>query len=113
MMRVERDENARRKPVEAPRKPVKRLGVSKSALEVRDLLVAVRKARGLRALDVSQTLHVTRSAVSAFESGKTPPRWESLQQYADAVGCRVVMVVDDLDPVADEEDSEVARRAGK
>ena len=113
MLRVERDENAPGKPVEAPRKPVRRLGVSKSTLEVRDLLVAVRKDRGLTAAEIALRLCLTRSAVSAFETGKKSPRLESLHQYADALGCRVVMVVDDLGPVAVEEDSEVARRAGK
>lgn len=96
MLRVERGRNAPGKPVEAPRRPVRRLGVSKSAWDIRDLLKALRAEKGMTATEVSEIVGVSRTAIYHFENGTRMPKMDTLSKYAEALGCRVVLVLDEF-----------------
>lgn len=60
-------------------------------------LVAHRKAQGLSQVDVATRLGVSQATVSEAEAGPgsdAGPRLSSLQRYARAVGCKLVVSVD-------------------
>jgi transcriptional regulator with XRE-family HTH domain len=56
-----------------------------------DFILAARHAAGLTQADVAQRMGTTQSAVARLEAGggtRTPPL-NTLQRYAQALGCRV------------------------
>lgn len=58
-----------------------------------DALVAARRSQGITQNVVAQTIDVTQSTVSQFESEGSDPRLRTLQRYARAVGMRVVFTL--------------------
>ena len=60
-------------------------------VDLRDRLVARRKALGLRKKDVARHVQVSRSTISEFENSLNEPHLSTLQGYARAVGLRITM----------------------
>lgn len=64
-------------------------------------LRALRRARGLRQVDVAEQLGMTDSNVSLIESGRVETPIKNLEAYAALVGARVVIELEsDDDPEA-------------
>lgn len=57
-----------------------------SSKSVMDVLVQIRKDKGLRQVDVAKSLGIGQPAVSELESGVTSPRLDTLARYAEALG---------------------------
>lgn len=61
-------------------------------------LVALRKEKQLRQVDVAASMGVGQPSVSELERGETNPRLDTLQRYARAIGVRIEFeVVNDGD----------------
>ena len=58
-------------------------------------LTELRKARGIRQVDIARIVGVTQPVISELESGKTSPRLATLITYANALGMTIVVVKDD------------------
>lgn len=52
-------------------------------------LVALRKDKDLRQVDVAASMGVGQPSVSELERGETNPRLDTLQRYARAIGVRI------------------------
>lgn len=52
-------------------------------------LVALRKDKGLRQVDVAASMGVGQPSVSELERGETNPRLDTLQRYAAAIGVSI------------------------
>lgn len=70
---------------------------------VRRLLKAHRESLGLSRQSLADTLGVNRSAVFKWEQGQLQLPWDRLDDWANAVGCHLVIVVEpgntgDMDP---------------
>lgn len=61
-------------------------------------LVALRKSKSLRQVDVAEKMGVGQPSVSELERGETNPKLDTLQRYAAAIGVHIEFeVVDDGD----------------
>lgn len=58
-------------------------------------LVALRKSKGLRQVDVAASMGVGQPSVSELERGETNPRLDTLQRYAHAIGVSIEFEVVD------------------
>ena len=54
-------------------------------------LVAARARAGLSQSEVAQRMGTTQSVVARLEGGKATPSLRSVQRYAQAIGCRAVV----------------------
>lgn len=52
-------------------------------------LVALRRASGLRQVDVAAAMGVGQPSVSELERGETSPKLSTLQRYARAIGAKI------------------------
>ena len=57
-------------------------------------LIAARTQAGLTQADVAERMGTTQSTVARLEAGKAVPSLRSLQRYAQAVGCRAVVLLE-------------------
>lgn len=73
-----------------------RAGAYQQLDELLRQLKAAREAKGLSLADVTALTGMDRSAISRLESGqRSNPTIETLVRYADAVGKRIVLSLDD------------------
>lgn len=56
-------------------------------------LKRVRVANGITQHDVAERMGIVQAAVSRIESGTHSPSVDMLEKYADAVGCRLEIVI--------------------
>jgi predicted transcriptional regulator len=54
-------------------------------------LTAMRQARDISQTEVARRMGTTQSAISDLEGGGTDPRISTLQRYARAIGCQVIL----------------------
>ena len=54
-------------------------------------LVAARSRAGLTQLEVATRMGTSQSVIARLEGGKRPPSLRTVQRYAEAVGCRAVL----------------------
>jgi len=57
-------------------------------------LISARTEAGLTQADVAERMGTTQSTVARLEAGKAVPSLRSLQRYAQAVGCRAVVLLE-------------------
>lgn len=67
--------------------------LAESELELIELLVAAREAKGWKPADLARELGVDRSTVTKFESGGTNPTMATINRYAEAVGAMISYTV--------------------
>ncbi|WP_341513632.1 helix-turn-helix transcriptional regulator [Rhodococcus qingshengii] len=67
--------------------------LAESELELIELLVAAREAKGWKPADLARELGVDRSTVTRFESGGTNPTMATINRYAEAVGAMISYTV--------------------
>lgn len=58
-----------------------------------DRLKKIRLANGLTQQYVADMIGIAQTSLSRIEAGKHSPSVELLERYADAVGCRIEIVV--------------------
>lgn len=58
-------------------------------MNVLNALVALRKDRGMRQVDVARAMGIGQPSVSELERGEVSPRLSTLQRYASAVGATI------------------------
>ena len=78
------------RPVESP--------AAELVAEIAAALSEVRRARGLRQVDVALLMGTTQSCVSDFERAKTNPELAFVARYAAAVGARLRVEVEPAEP---------------
>ena len=66
-------------------------------------LVEARKKAELRQVDVAERMGIGQPSVSEFERGETSPKLETLQKYAEAIGCTLNIYIS---PDSEREDSD-------
>jgi DNA-binding XRE family transcriptional regulator len=75
-----------------------RMAVLDRLQELFDQLKAAREAKGLSLADVTERTGMDRSALSKLETGQRPnPTIETLARYAEAVGKRLVVSLEDAE----------------
>jgi transcriptional regulator with XRE-family HTH domain len=52
-----------------------------------------KESSGFRQVDVAKAMGVGQPSVSEFEKGKTNPRLDTIQRYAEAIGVRIELKV--------------------
>ena len=57
-------------------------------------LISARTEAGLTQAEVAERMGTTQSTVARLEAGKAVPSLRSLQRYAQAVGCRAVVLLE-------------------
>jgi len=57
-------------------------------------LIAARARAGLTQEEVAARMGTTQSTIARLESGKRPPSLRTVQRYAQAVGCRAVVRIE-------------------
>jgi predicted transcriptional regulator len=57
-------------------------------------LIAARARAGLSQAEVAQRMGTTQSVVARLESGKRPPSLRTVQRYAQALGARAVVRIE-------------------
>ena len=60
-------------------------------------LLAARTRAGLSQAEMARRMQTTQSAVSRLESGKTLPSLRTLNSYARAMGCKVVIKLEAIE----------------
>lgn len=69
-------------------------------------LTEIRKAQGLRQIDIAEAVGVTQPVISEFESGKTEPRIATVIKYAHVLGYGLVLIPLSLEEVKKDATSE-------
>lgn len=69
-------------------------------------LVEIRKAQGLRQIDMAEAVGVTQPVISEFESGKTEPRIKTVIKYAHVLGYGIVLIPQTFEEVKNDDASE-------
>jgi len=59
-------------------------------------LVAIRRSRELRQADVADSLGLAQPTISQFEADRQSPRLDTVIKYANAIGARVTVLVEQL-----------------
>lgn len=59
-------------------------------------LLAARARAGLTQEQVAARMGTTQSTIARLESGQRPPSLRTVQRYAEAVGCRAVVRIEQL-----------------
>jgi len=67
-----------------------------SEFETAHELVAARARAGLTQEEVAARMGTTQSTIARLESGKRPPSLRTVQRYAQAVGCRAVLRIENM-----------------
>ena len=65
-----------------------------SEFETARELIAARARAGLTQQEVAARMGTTQSTIARLESGKRPPSLRTVQRYAQAVGCRAVVRIE-------------------
>lgn len=62
-------------------------------------LIAARARAGLSQAEVAQRMGTTQSVVARLESGRRPPSLRTVQRYAQALGARAVVRIENVTPM--------------
>lgn len=96
--------------IETPNERLGRLLAEQDA-DLLDMLIQVRKARGLSQQDVAKMLGLSQPTIADFERYENDPKLSTLRRYALAVGAEVRHAVDLFNPAhVDDWDSAVTVR---